>query len=513
MGLSSRTIVRRIRAWHYGAPLTRGQTIHTHIAAPEDRLLLAFVKMGGETRPWGIAWKEGKRRVETRFVPEPRTRAEVDEMAADLSEVLAHHLRHPDLTRTTPQEPADLAPLRQVWVPNQTHLDMLHHFAYTYTHRLKEREFATELRLLGRTSLFTFLESQRPGQQLAITATDALRSAYDFPAEDVRQGHLGFLLAWLDSDGDRDTAMEAAFAAERAPIATALDPEQERQDLAPLVQDYDDARDAGNERAKSRAEKAIATIIGPELERRIDLVEQAIEHIETDPRPVNPGIDELVTESVKSQWWNYVRPEVQATASGRDPFVPSAETDFQARNAAARYFRTEASEDRMFAALVHCDRELEAEAISAGRAFRGSIVDVFDEATGRKTTPVWIIEDPSPGPLSLRRGDRVCTVGHAKREGLIRNIETTKGGGIALEVEITGRKTAAKDEAWPHSMHAADDRWLGKAVTVIGTSFASMADQKAYRVSSWDALPGDWVLTAAAPVEKAAAALDEVAAE
>ena len=163
MGLSSRTMVRRLRAWHLGEPLTRGQTIHTATAARNDRLLLAFVKMGGETRPWAIAWKSGSKRLEFRFVPEPRFRAGVDAMATELGPVLAEHLQHPDLAGTEAAEASDLAPLRQIWVPNRSHIDMLHHFGYTYPHRKKEREHAEELRLLGRTALYVFLESERPG--------------------------------------------------------------------------------------------------------------------------------------------------------------------------------------------------------------------------------------------------------------------------------------------------------------------------------------------------------------
>src|SRR4051812_37146708 len=105
MGLSSRTIVRRLRAWHFGEPLTRGQTIHTATAAPEDRLRLAFLKMGGETRPWAVMWKTGPAPTEFRFVPEPRFRAGVDELAAELGPLFAQHFRHPSFGASA-QEPA-----------------------------------------------------------------------------------------------------------------------------------------------------------------------------------------------------------------------------------------------------------------------------------------------------------------------------------------------------------------------------------------------------------------------
>ena len=494
MGLTSRTIVRRLRAWHLGEPLTRGQTVHTATAAPADRLLLAFVKMGGETRPWGVLWKQGAKAPQFRFVPEPRRRAEIDVMVAELGPLLAAHLRHPAYT-TNPAASADeLAPIRQIWVPNGSHADMLHHFAYAYAFRRPESEHATELRLLGRTSLFAFLESQRPGQQLVMVASDVLRSAYDFPAEDARQAHLGFLLAWLEARGGRDHGIAAALAAERLPVATALLPELERSELEPLVSAFGDARRADDKAAMADAEQAIGALLRPELERRLELVGRAIDLIATDPRPINTGVSVLERETLNAQWWDYVSSEARAIAAGREPFVPSAETDFQAKNAASRYFRNEAAADRTSAALIHDDRELEAEAISSGLAFRGVIVEVRDEGNGRKKIPVWLVEDTTPGPLRLRRGDGVCVVGHAKRSGRIRSVETTKGGALIIEFEIQNLKLKADTQPWPQSMPAADDRWIGQSVTLIGTSFADMTEKKAFKVRSADALAGDWLI-------------------
>ena len=494
MGMSSRAIVRRLRAWHFGEPLTRGTTIHTATAAPADRLLLSFVKMGGETRPWALAWKRGAAKVQFRFVPEPRFRAGVDEMLAEFGPVLADHFRNPAVTGDAPEDASDLAPLRQLWVPNGSHVSMLHHFAYTYARRNLERDFAQELRLLGRTSLFLFLESQRPGQQLVMAGSDVLRSAYDFPTEDVRQAHLGFLLAWLSARGNRDHGIAAALEAERLPVATALDPTDERTELAPLVEEYNEARRADNSKRMKSAERSIGELLRPELERRLSLVSDAIDTVATDPRPVNRGVGELVQLSLKQQWSEYVLGDLRAIERGQEPYVPSPETDFDARGAASRYFRYEAAADRMFAALVHDDHELEAEAIASGRAFRGNVVKVRDEGSGRSTRPVLYVEDLTPGPLSLRVGDRVCFVGNPKREGQIRAIETPKGGAMVLVIEINKCKTTINGVAWPHSMHGADERWIGQPVTVIGTSFADMAEQKAWKIWEKSDRPGDWIV-------------------
>jgi hypothetical protein len=493
MGLSSRAIVRRLKAWHIGEPLTRGQTIHTATAEPADRLLLVFLKMGGETRPWAVMWKVGSAKPKFRFVPEPRFRERIDTLAAELAPVLAAHLEHPSLTNGTVSEASHLAP-RQIWLPNSSHVDMLHHFAYAYSFRPQEREHATELRLLGRSSLFAFLEAQRPGQQLLMSASDVLRSAYDFPAEDVRQAHLGFLLAWLSARGGGNHGLGAALEAEKQPVSTALLPELEREELMPLVDEHNEARRAGDTSTMDDVERKIGVVLRPELERRLALVQEAIDVIATDPRPLNAGVATLVRDSLETRWSEYVSSESWYLDRGLDPRAASAETDFRPQAAAARYFRYQAAADRALAALVHDDRELEAEAITAGDAFRGTIMSVTDEGEGRTTVPVWCIEDLTPGPLRLRAGDGVCVVGCPQREGRIRSIENTKGGGMAITLEITKCKTALKQMPWPHLMRGADERWIGHAVTIMNTSFATMTDRKVWKIRSRQPLPGDWIL-------------------
>jgi len=494
MGLTSRSLVRRLRAWHIGEPVVRGTTIHHYTAKIEERLLVAFVKMGGETRPWGMVWREGRQRAVFRFVPEPRTRQAVDDFTKDFVPVLARHLWHPDHVDTAPTEHAELLPLSQVWFPNRSHVDMLHHFAYAYSRRPLDRPHAAELRLLGRASLYLFLESQRPGQQVVMSASDVLRSAYDFPAQDTRQAHLGFLLAWLETRGSREEGLAAALEAEQRSVSTALQPTLERKPLAQLVERYDKAREADDGATMKDVEKEIGSILRTELEHRLDLVERTIEVVESDPRPVNGGVEELVRESAKSMWFEFLNPEIRALESGREPYTVSPETDFSATSAVRRFFHFDAAADRMFSALVHHDRELEAEAIATGRAFRGTVVRVTDEGVGRSTIPVLSIEDPSPGPMSLRRGDRVCIVGNRKREGVIRSMESTHGGGLVVELLITGRKTAQTDVPWPHAMHGADERWVGQVISIIGTSFATMTEKKAMRIWKVADSAGNWAL-------------------
>lgn len=496
MGVTNRALIRRLRAWSVGAPVARGTTIHTHISKPESRFLLAFVRMGGESRPWGVAWKKGTATTKFRSVGEPRVREFVDEMLLELAADLSEHLWHPEhyeFDQPTAKSPIDVTLLPQVWVPNSSHIDMLHFLAYSYTRRSGEGEDDLSLRLLGRTAMHLFLESRRPGQQIVLDASRALRSAFDFPCEDARQAHLGLLVAWLENRGHRDRGIQAALMAERESVGTSMNPALERDPLTDLVEQYNASR-KNRGRGNKSIESRIGAVLRSELERRIGLVDEAIRQLDSDERMRNRGLDELCASTAADLWWNYWRPENRALEEGREPFPTHPETDWDARGAAARFFRVSAALDRETNALIHHDRELEAEAINSGRAFRGIITEVTDEGTGRKTEPVWSIVDATPGALSLRPGDKVCVVGTPQRTASIRDASPLEDGGMQLTIEIEGWKTAKPDLDWPHRMAPADQSWLGQAVTIIGTSFANMTDRKASLAIDRTPAPGDWML-------------------
>ena len=61
----------------------------------KDILVVAFVRMGEESGPWGIAFGPPGRRPEVLSVAEPRTRDYVAEMMEDFAPVLLKHILNP----------------------------------------------------------------------------------------------------------------------------------------------------------------------------------------------------------------------------------------------------------------------------------------------------------------------------------------------------------------------------------------------------------------------------------
>src|SRR5687768_14753121 len=160
---------QRIHAWLQGRPLPRYSTRHFASGSSRDALVLAFIRMGGESAPWGIAWGNPRDAGEYLAVPEPRNRDLVAQMVAEFAPALLEHFAHPDYLDAN--GPEDL-PYPQLWLPNASHLDMLHHLEYAYAFaKWGPPETAKTLRAVGRLAGWLFREANRPGQQTVLVAT------------------------------------------------------------------------------------------------------------------------------------------------------------------------------------------------------------------------------------------------------------------------------------------------------------------------------------------------------
>ena len=82
------------------------------------------------------------------------------------------HLYHPEFDEWDDTDPDVEPPLRQVWLPNPAHVEMLHllNYAYTFAGRGDDEEpedkpeRIVRLNALGRAAGWAFRESRRPGQ-------------------------------------------------------------------------------------------------------------------------------------------------------------------------------------------------------------------------------------------------------------------------------------------------------------------------------------------------------------
>src|SRR5437773_2070337 len=96
--MTSHDVVRRLRAMAKGRPLPNGETLRVPklgaSVIESNTLILAFVRMGGESTPWGVAFGHPGKRPEILTIPEARNRDAVADMMAAFAPVLLEHLYH-----------------------------------------------------------------------------------------------------------------------------------------------------------------------------------------------------------------------------------------------------------------------------------------------------------------------------------------------------------------------------------------------------------------------------------
>lgn len=291
--------VRRLNAWAIGEPLARGNVINMHVADDEDLFIVSFLRMGGESRPWGVAYGTIADGPTVLTVPEGRNRQLVADMMAAFAPAILGHFRHPSYSEDGPAA-YSTQPLRQVWLPGTSHIEILHFIAAAYARSTWDRPDIGVLNALGNLANCLFIESQRPGQQTIVAATDALRKSYIFPATPVRQAHLGYLLGWLNGGTTRDARMDAAHAAEKLSVSTVLDPHVERTVLQPLVSAWGVARNEGNASSMTEASDGVQASLAGELTMRWHLAREAAETVRSDSRTVNAGVESLRIDTARS---------------------------------------------------------------------------------------------------------------------------------------------------------------------------------------------------------------------
>jgi len=481
--MSIREVGRRLRAWEAGAPSPRYSTIHHAVAPPDRALIVAFVRMAGESRPWGVAWGYPGDPPRCLSVPDGRVRDDVGTMCARFAEDLLEHFRVHNWTYDPATQDEPVAALRQIWLPNGQHVELLHQLNYAYSQTKFGGDDQLILNAFGRLCGWLFRESSRRGCQHLIDASAALRDAFAFPAQDVRQAHLGFLLAWLSTSGDREARLEAAAACERSPVSPTMDPNLERDLLEPALSRRREGKDP------ARAELAIRDALHDELLRRWQLCSDAHDVLVADPRPRNAGVEDLVKEAVKEFWYQHQRIELNLADPNQGPaFVAHPETDFHGSAAASRFLTYAAADEAYVSALIHDDAELLQEAIEDGHAIRVTVQHIEDDGVGKSIVPIWSVFLPLDGPQRLREGGRLTPYGARGHEVQVRRLEQLDGG-LAVELEWITRKTMAIGGG-PTPI---DPLWIGDQVTFVSSDASGLTKRRSQSV--WNAKdgPGAWL--------------------
>lgn len=457
-------VTRRLQAWHAGRPTPRGDAINVHVADDDDIHIVAFLRMGGESRPWGIASGTLSDGPSLHVVPEGRDRTLVGDMVTSWAPSFLEFFRHPDFSDDGPGASAT-EPLRQIWFPGDSHVEMLQHIAAAYARTKWERDDVDTLRAIGNLANCLFIESQRPGQQIVMSATSALRKAYVFPTAPVRQGHLGHLVAWLQGGNTRDKRLAAAMEAEKNSVATVVNPDAERQVLAPLLTTWNEARRSGDTAAMTHAAARMRVAMEEELLRRWNLTRDAIEVLRHDRRMPNSGLGALCEASRKSLHHGWGERAMNESA-GLTPYWPNVFTDYAPRTAGAAYQRRVREDEEARLAVLHGDRQLQQEELARGRGLVCTVESV-DATDG-----TWTLDVSYPSLPPCKVGDNLSIIGAPAWRLQVLEIDDDAG---VLEVKPSWKRE--KKDYGSMGMAATSAQWVDRQLVLL-TSTAPIATKE-----------------------------------
>ncbi len=466
--------IRRIRAWHEGRPLPRGEKVNVHVGDDDEILVLSFVRMGGESSPWAVALGRPHEEPSLHAVPDPRDRDMVADMMVEVGRILLAHFRHPGFAPDV-DEAMSVYEYRQLWVPGVSHLDMLHSIALSYARTKWQRPDVDVLRALGNLANCLFVEAQRPGQQTVIVASQALTTAYDYPSSPVRQAHLGHLLAWMGREKSRDTRSRAATLAEASSVATTLDPEFERSELESLVETWNAPPREQRVSKGRRVARRIHEVLAGQLVHRHSLVVRAIEKLRRDPRGANPGLVDLVrlgTDKFTRLWWDQVLREISDDPNER-PFWPGLRGDVGARQAAFAYQQRVAASRHAMHHLVHGDRSLQEEELLRGHGVRAKVVSV--DASGTR----WTLVHDFPALPDIKVGGSLAIAGAPKLQVKVRSVSVDD-----RTLVVSPSWTSAKYPTGPMAKRASDPTWRGRQLILLEDFPAHFTESMGYRINA-----------------------------
>lgn len=493
--MSIRDVALKLRAWQAGAPVPKYETLHHAVVGPASVMVVAFVRMAGESRPWGIAWGTVGSEPRIESVPDGRVRDDVGVLCANFAEDLLSQMRVHNWTYDPVGQAAGVDELRQLWLPNGQHLAMLHQLNYTYSQTKFGGVNQDILQALGRLAGWMFRDCSRTGHQHVIDASRALSNAFSFPAQDARTAHLGYQLAWLVTDGDRDDRVAAAAAAEQLTISPTMDPSVERDQLADLVERWQAGRREGAPPPDVEAD--IRDVLALELGRRWHLTEQAYTYLVQSNLPVNPGVDALVGQAHKEFWFQHQRIELRQNDPAQGPaFIAHPETDYHGSAAASRYLIHASNDEGHDGHLVHHDRALFREAMADGRALVATVRQVVNLGSGKATVPVWVVELVDEAPSRVRESSRLVPYGSRGHEVVVTAVRVLERA-VELELEWTTRKTMPL--ACAIAAKPVDGAWIGQELAFIIADAADLTLRRSQRVWAAKDGPGAWLTHGRAP--------------
>ena len=505
--MSLRELVRQLTAVKACGPIHRYSTLHFRI--DENPMMIAFVRMAGESRPWALAYgrfldDEPK----CLSVPDGRNRNAVAEMCELLAEDLLEYFRVTGYTwDPITKDNLGQGDIPQLWVPSARHVEMFHHLEYSFWRVRKGDDRTHPLTVFARLCGWLFRESSRLGQQVIVDTASAFRNSYVFPTDMTSLAHLGTCIEWFGNHSSISENRQAVRDAALLRDSPTLDPEIDSKVLNPLIEKRGKLLAEGKN--ADAVDKKIADSLRPEVKRRWELIREGYRILSNDTRPLNEGVNNLTVATMQSFYNQFQRIEENIQDPDLGPaYTPHPETDFHGSAAAANYFVMTAADTAYIATLVHDDEELQAEALASGKSFIAEVISVINLGSGRTTTPVWTFRVKIAETLRLREGERYSPLGASGHGILIRTVEILDSSTLEVQAEWTDRKTMELQT--PIVAKPVDMNWIGNRLMFVPKDGSNFDKSKGRAVWAAANGPGAWLTHGTPPPRIEPAIIDDI---
>lgn len=469
-----RQVVRKLRAFQSSRALPKYSTILTHL--PKEPAFLSFVRMSGETRPWGVAFGTEETGPKIYAAVDGRDREQIQSMLEEFSIDFINYFQVENFTfDPVSKENLHSQNPPQIWLPNSSHLDMMHFINYMYWKPRTDDEMDTYRTTLSRLCGWLFRESKLKGQQLIVDSAACLRENYVFPVDDVTISNPAVALEWLSPRASIEEQLQTTREYADDASGTTLQPDVEKA-LEPLLKNRD------------KNEFEIGLIITSELERRWSLAMQAFKALQQDERPSNPGSFTLLEESLKRYVDGFQYAErKKADKPGEPTFTPHPETDNHGSAAAAAYFDLQSAESKYLPALIHSDEELLKDSIFSGYAISGNVVRVYSEQTGVRSKEIyWVFRVEARDDFRIREGERLAPMGDPGHSVKVASVDFFDETQIDLVLHWKNRKTIGLSSG--PGLAPVDNAWESEKIYFVPVDSSEFSKQS--RMKVWKAREG-----------------------
>ena len=400
--LSTREMMRRFDALNMQGPLSRFDS--KHFQTQPNPVLLAFLRIPGDNKPWGIAFGRA-------LDDEPRTICALDPFNHDsylqmltefgqyldnewgISEGSIHKFTHP-------VEKLDALP--QVWIPDASHLEMLRLLSYSAFANYGEDVGDTPAARLGRIAEFLFEETNFKGQQVVLNARDVMNQMWVIPADDFSLGHIGYVTAWIKHGGDVNARRAAALEASEHSYSSTLDVDDVEQGpdspvvkvlLGAIQTDGVASRRLGSEKfADSLKADKIQGVLFEQLHSRWGKLKESWELVNADPRRVNAEIPSIMSDSM-SRFNGLILGEREGKNS-KSYVASHPRTDADPKTAVSKYLKMLKAVEKFLCHVVHDDKELLKDLFVEGTAFIAKVEEVWADEIEDNVYHFWKVRLP-----------------------------------------------------------------------------------------------------------------------